>query len=474
MRDDTWLSRTSAWLRSSWGIGLVCSVGSSAVAFVVAEEWAKAALVFAITAAIAIVPGLLRSPRTAATLAALAAGALFVYLAVTYARGLVVGLVTVLMVVFAVRVASNLGTRGRAVTGVVVSAAVVTIVLVAFPAHDTAPRPGTTTATSRQPPVATDTSTEPQPPPKQASASRPPPQCDRDTASGDEGETTDARKNNDERASAIGPMRGAVDVSGATDSANDRDWAFFCVGPGTVGTGARRVVVRFANPDEGYECSDLQAEIKSLRGALVGDPLQPSPGTIATWKHTLRPGGPYGILITDPGRHQCRWALSVGPPGTFVGDSAVAALPCVPRGEQSARIGDGKEREPNDRLDQVDFLAADSAAPALAVTGSVGPEDEDWFSLCVGVREPIEFTLRSTDYVEYERCDDLTLDVLDSSATAVSSDGSESGPSQTLKYTLATDTPYYVRLGLDSGDTACRYRLRVAPAQHLVDAIPVR
>ena len=35
------------------------------------------------------------------------------------------------------------------------------------------------------------------------------------------------------------------------------------------------------------------------------------------------------------------------------------------------------------------------------------------------VREPIELTLRSLDYVQYERCDDLTIELLDETATSV-------------------------------------------------------
>jgi len=471
VHDDTWLSRTSAWLHSTWGSGLVLGVGSSAVGFLVVGELTHMAAVLAITAAIALVPGVVRSPRAAATLATIAAAGFVAYLAVTYARGLVIALATVLMVVFAGRLASGLGAQGRATVGVVVSAAVVTIVLVAFPAHHSAGR-RVTTAASHEQPAAVHTTPPPQP------AKRPPPaaKCTRNTASGDEGETADARRNNDQRASATGPLRGAVDVSGAIDSANDRDWAFFCVAPtdAATGTGAQRVIVRLVNSNTAYECSELQAQVKSIGGALIGDALQPSPTSIVSWAHTLRPGGPYGILITDPGGDRCRWVLSVGPPGAFVGDSAVPALPCVPPGEQSARIGAGEEHEPNDRLDQVNFLAADTAERTVAVTGSVGPEDDDWFALCISVREPVQITLRSLDYIEYERCDDLSFELLDSSATSVGSGEDESGPVLALRYTLGTGAPYYVRVATDSGDTTCRYRLRLAPAQHLVDAIPVR
>ena len=68
-------------VHTSWGTLLVCGVVTSAGGFLVAGEWTKAGGIFAIAAAIAVVPGLLRSART--TVTAVAAAALAAYLALT-------------------------------------------------------------------------------------------------------------------------------------------------------------------------------------------------------------------------------------------------------------------------------------------------------------------------------------------------------------------------------------------------------
>jgi len=54
----------------------------------------------------------------------------------------------------------------------------------------------------------------------------------------------------------------------------------------------RAAPVRAASPSvssaqTSYDCSGLQAQVKSVHGALLGDALQPSPGTIASGAHTL-------------------------------------------------------------------------------------------------------------------------------------------------------------------------------------------
>ncbi len=304
-----------------------------------------------------------------------------------------------------------------------------------------------------------------------------PPSCDGPGLSGTERE----QPSNDDPETSDGPLAGGVAVRGETETLNDEDWLHFC-------PAAKKVSLRLMSLTPGYDCEQMHGEVwKADAGeddtALTD--LAPENAWVDRESADVDPGELYRVKITADGK-QCQWLLSVGPPGSLIGDaSAPSTVPCVPVAERSAAGREGG-LEPGESIDQVVPIAAgafrerrsDGAVRLQAEGRIASANDIEWFSFCSGSERraiTLELLNEDLDPGNYASpCQDVTISLRDADGGEIANGEGEDGPARKSKiaWTLDPDARYYVVVSRD-GDERCRWRLTAGPRSAFAEELPV-